>query len=288
MKRCLSCHATFDDLSWVCPECSWAPAMNGVLMFEPALAEASDHFPRKDVERLASLEEEHFWFRARNEIIVWAISTYFPDARNLLEVGCGSGVVLSELRSRLPRLTLTGADLLSNSLAVARTRVQEATLAQIDVRRIPYVDEFDVICALDVLEHVEEDGAALEQIRLALRPGGGVIVSVPQHEWLWSAADEYGRHRRRYTRSSLLRLLENTGFETVRATSSVSLLLPLVAISRIRHRRVTDDYDPFRELDLPGSVNRVLLKIMSAERKLIQNGVSFPLGSSLLVVARRR
>ena len=214
MKRCLSCDATFDDPSWVCPKCSWAPAMNGVLMFEPALAEASDHFPQKDVERLASLEEAHFWFRARNEIIVWAISTYFPDARNLLEVGCGSGVVLAQLSSRLPRLTLTGADLLSNSLAVARTRVPEATLAQIDVRRIPYDDEFDVVCALDVLEHVDEDGEALEQIRGALRPEGGVIISVPQHEWLWSAADEYGRHRRRYTRSSLLRLLESTGFET--------------------------------------------------------------------------
>lgn len=288
MKRCLSCDATFDGSSWTCPECSWGPQLNGFAMFEPALAEASDHFPQEDVERLASLEEAHFWFRARNGIILWALSTYFPDARALLEVGCGTGTVLSSISTGLPRLTLTGGDLLLNALTVARSRVPDAALAQVDVRRLPYVDEFDVICALDVLEHVDEDAEAIEQIRLALHPGGGVVVSVPQHKWLWSAADEYGRHRRRYTRSSLLRLLESNGFETLRATSSVSFLLPLVAMSRIRHRHLTDEYDPFRELSLPPTLNRILLSVMSAERRLIQRGVSFPLGSSLLVVARRR
>jgi hypothetical protein len=106
--------------------------------------------------------------------------------------------------------------------------------------------------------------------------------------WLWSAADEYGRHKRRYSRSSFLQLLADTGFEKVRVTSSVSLLLPLVLLSRVRHRRLTDEYDPFRELALPQGVNRVLTGVMTAERRLIRSGVPLPLGSSLVVVARRR
>lgn len=288
MKRCLSCEATFAGPSWVCPECSWSPAENGVVMFAPELSESSDHFPREDVRRLAALEAAHFWFSARNELIVWTISNYFPRARTLLEIGCGSGVVLSRISTTFPKLDLTGGDLLPVALDIARERIPDATLAQVDIRRLPFAEEFDLVCALDVLEHIDEDHCALEQIAHALRPGGGVIISVPQHKWLWSAADEYGRHRRRYSRTGLLELLDKAGFERLRATSSVSLLLPLVGISRLRNRRLTDAYDPFRELTLSAGVNRVLKAVMSAERRLIRAGVSFPVGSSLLVVGRKR
>lgn len=288
MKRCLSCEAMFTSASWVCPECSWSPSENGVVMFAPALADSSEHFPRDDVQRLAALEADHFWFSARNELILWAISKYFPQAQTLLEIGCGTGVVLSHISASLPKLRLTGGDLLPVALDVARERVPSAAFAQIDIRRLPFVEEFDVICTLDVLEHVDEDDAALEQIARALRPGGGVVISVPQHRWLWSAADDYGRHRRRYTRRQLLDLLDVTGFEAIRATSSVSLLLPLVATSRLRHRKLTEGYDPFRELTLSEGVNRTLKAVMSAERRLIRAGVSLPLGSSLVVVGRKR
>lgn len=288
MKLCLSCEATFSGVSWVCPECSWSPAQNGVSRFAPELADSSEYFPRDAIARQSALEEAYFWFRARNELVVWAVSQHFPHAETLLEIGCGTGVVLSWIREALPHLELTGADLLPDALAVARTRVPDGTFAQIDIRRIPYVEEFDVVCALDVLEHVEEDASAVEQIARALRPGGGVVISVPQHAWLWSAQDEFGRHRRRYSRRALLGLLDAAGFDAVRATSTVSLLLPVVAISRLRNRHLTDDYDPFRELTLPPIVNGALGAVMRVERALIKRGVSFPVGSSLVVVGRKR
>jgi SAM-dependent methyltransferase len=288
VKRCLSCNTTFEAVSWQCPECSWSPPQNGVPLFAPTLSDSSEHFPREDVERLSAVEEGHFWFTARNDLILWAISRYFPEARDLLEIGCGTGIVLSRLRADSPHLRLTGGDLLPVALDIARDRVPEATFAQIDIRSLPFVDEFDVVCALDVLEHVDEDTLAVEQLSQALRPGGGIIVSVPQHMWLWSAADEYGRHRRRYSRRQLVGLLDQAGFDVMRATSSVSLLLPVVALSRIRRRRLTDDYDPFRELALSERVNRALGAVMSAERRFIRRGLSFPLGSSLVVVAKRR
>jgi SAM-dependent methyltransferase len=288
VRRCLACEARFSSATWVCPECSWSPAENGVPLFAPALSESSEHFPREDAQRLAALETTHFWFTARNELIAWAISRYFPRAQSLLEIGCGTGVVLAGLRARLPYLALSGADLLADSLAVARERVPEAEFAQVDIRQLPYTEEFDVVCALDVLEHVDEDALALEQIARASRPGGGVVISVPQHGWLWSAADEYGRHRRRYSRRGLLRLLDEAGLEPVRTTSFMSLLLPVVAVSRLRHRRLQPSYDPFRELSLPARVNRALQAVMSAEARWIRRGGSFPVGSSLLVVAESR
>jgi SAM-dependent methyltransferase len=259
-----------------------------VPLFAPAHSESSEHFPRGDVEKLSAVEDGHFWFAARNDLIVWTISSYFPDAQTLLEVGCGTGIVLTRVREDLPHLRLTGGDLLPVALDIARDRVPEATFVQIDIRSLPFAGEFDVICALDVLEHVDEDTLAVEQLSRALRPGGGIIVSVPQHMWLWSAADEYGRHRRRYSRRQLVGLLDQAGFDVVRATSSVSLLLPVVALSRVRRRQLTDDYDPFRELALSERVNRALGAVMSAERRLIRRGLSFPLGSSLVVVAKRR
>jgi SAM-dependent methyltransferase len=288
LKRCLACDTTFEAVSWECPECSWSPRRNGVPLFAPALSDSSEHFPREDVERLSAVEEGHFWFTARNDLILWAISRYFPEARDLLEIGCGTGIVLSRLRADLPHLRLTGGDLLPVALDIARDRVPEARFAQIDIRSLPFADEFDVVCALDVLEHVDEDTLAVEQLSRALRPGGGIIVSVPQHMWLWSAADEYGRHRRRYSRRRLVGLLDQAGFDVLRATSSVSLLLPVVALSRARRRQLTDDYDPFRELAVSERVNRALGAVMSAERRLIRRGLSFPLGSSLVVVAKRR
>ena len=256
--------------------------------FAPALSESSDHFPRDDVRRMSELEEAHFWFLARNELILWAIARYFPGARTLLEIGCGTGIVLSRIRADLPELSLTGADLLPEALDVAQKRAPEVTFAQVDIRQLPYVDEFDVVCALDVLEHIDEDALALEQIALALRPGGGVIITVPQHMWLWSAGDEYGRHRRRYSRRALLRQLDEAGFDKVRVTSFVSLLLPIVAVSRFRNRRLAAGYDPFRELDLSRTLNRALQHVMSLERRLICSGVSLSAGSSLAVVGRKR
>jgi SAM-dependent methyltransferase len=272
----------------VCPECSWAPSGNGLLEFAPDLANSSEHFPREAVARMATLEEAHFWFRARSDLIVWMIAKYFPYARKLLEVGCGTGVVLSRLRAAFPDAALTGADLSTDALAIARSRLADATFAQMDIRHLPYVEEFDVVCALDVLEHLDEDTDALTEAARSIRPGGGIVITVPQHRWLWSAMDEYGRHRRRYARGPARAMLDAAGFDVVRTTSYVSLLLPVVAASRLANRRLTSDYDPFRELAVSSVVNRACAGVLSAETLLIRRGVSFPLGTSLVIVGRRR
>jgi hypothetical protein len=136
---------------------------------------------------------------------------------------------------------------------------------------------------------VDEDDEVLAQMHQAVRPGGGILVSVPQHPWLWSAVDEYSLHRRRYTAAQLVERVEGAGFEVARKTSFVSLLLPAVAFSRWRGRgQDASEVDPTGEFQLPGAVERAFGAAMTAERSLIRSGVSFPAGSSLLLAAHRR
>jgi 2-polyprenyl-3-methyl-5-hydroxy-6-metoxy-1,4-benzoquinol methylase len=287
MKVCLSCKAEFAVASWVCPECSWSPTDNGFVMFAPALAESVEHYPSDAIVELAPHEERYFWSVARNEMISELLAREFPHAKSLLEVGCGMGGVLAHLHRKHPHMSLTGADLMPDTLRIARERVPDATLIQADIRHIPYSEEFDVVCALDVIEHIDEDDVALREIARSVRPEGGVVVAVPQHTWLWGAWDDLMHHRRRYTRRSLLELLDAAGLEPVRVTSSFSFVLPLVYLSRLRNRSL-DGADPYRVLRIPSTVNRALGLMMRAERSLIRRGVSLPVGSSLTVVSRKR
>ena len=168
-------------------------------------------------------------------------------------------------------------------------RVPDARLYQMDDRHIPFRDHFDVIGAFDVIEHIDDDGAVLEEIARSLRPGGGLLLTVPQHPALWSPQDDHAHHVRRYTRSGLRRRVEAAGFEIVRVTSFTSLLLPMLAASRLRKRRQAADtpFDVIDELRQPALVDLALEAVMSVERALIRAGLSFPAGGSLLVVARR-
>jgi hypothetical protein len=119
----------------------------------------------------------------------------------------------------------------------------------------------------------------------AVRPGGGILVTVPQHPSLWSHADELACHQRRYTAKELAGKVGSAGFEVVRSTSFVSFLLPLMAVSRLKER-----YSKLKseaELDLPGALNSVLEAVMTTETACIRAGVNFPAGGSRLVVARK-
>lgn len=234
---------------------------------------------------LAALEDGHFWFRARVALIWWAIHKYHADARSMLEIGCGAGGVLAELRRRDPRLRLVGSELFGEGLAQARPRLgPRVHLVQHDARLLPFRSSFDIVGAFDVLEHIADDGAVLRQVRAVLRPGGLLVVTVPQHDWLWSDADVCAQHVRRYTARALHATLADAGFEIIDSTSFVTVLLPLMLASRLAPRR--GHRDPLSELRLPRWVNVGLGAVMTLERWLIHCGARFPGGGSLLVVAR--
>ncbi len=229
---------------------------------------------------LIEAEASHFWFRSRAALIAWTIARYFPAAASFMELGSGAGGVLLEIGRRHPALRLVGSELLVRGLHEARRRLPGVELLQLDARRIPFTSEFDVIGAFDVIEHIDDDEKVLAQMRAALVNGGGIVVTVPQHPWLWSAFDEFSGHRRRYRRRELVAKLTAAGFDVVRVTSFTSFLLPLLIASRQRRREI----DLARELAVPATLNRALLRIGALERAVIHAGASLPLGGSLLAV----
>jgi SAM-dependent methyltransferase len=286
LKQCLECGRTFEVPDWTCPACGWHPATcKSWTVFAPAIAEQNEGFDPEAFAMLARFEPGHFWFRARNRLIVWALSTYFPDARRFLEIGCGTGYVLTGLRRALPALEVSGSEALNAGLAFARSRLPDVPLFQMDARHIPFDREFDAIGAFDVLEHIDDDEAVLREMFRATVPGGGILVTVPQHQFLWSVVDERSFHQRRYGRRELIAKVERAGFRVVRATSFVSLLVPLAWWSRRRQNQ--GGFEVESEFNLSRPVNIALERILDCERLMIRSGVSLPFGASLLLVASR-
>ncbi|MHB8694632.1 MAG: class I SAM-dependent methyltransferase [Solirubrobacteraceae bacterium] len=243
--------------------------------------------PDDAFERLAAAEERSFWFRSRNRLLIWALQSYFPEASSFLEVGCGNGFVLAGVARARPEIRLVGSDLSASGLERAARRAPSAQFVQTDVRELPFEGEFDVVGAFDVLEHVTDDDRALAAIRRAVRVGGGVIVTVPQHRWLWSETDRFSGHHRRYRRRELERRLSEAGLRVRCTTSFVTLLLPLMAGSRGWQSISRRPFDPARELGISDSLDKWLERVMDAECRLIRHGARFPAGGSLLAIADR-
>jgi SAM-dependent methyltransferase len=289
MKICLECQKHFVATDWHCPRCGHILAkVENFIAFAPQLANQNDGFNPALFAQYAEIEASHFWFVGRNKIIGDAIRESFTNARNMLEIGCGNGIVLAEVRQSFPQIKLYGGDVFFHGLTYAAKRVPEAELCQMDAMNIPFWEEFDIVGAFDVLEHIDDDERALRQLFRACRSGGGIVVTVPQHPFLWSRTDEYAHHKRRYTRKELVRKVEQAGFAVERVTSFVSLLLPLMMLSRFMQRKHAQTENPIDAgFMISKPVNKLLGWLLGLERKAIRLGVSFPAGGSLLLVARK-
>jgi SAM-dependent methyltransferase len=287
MKLCYRCGEPFNnDSASTCSVCGHEPpTLDGHLAFAPELAHEGAGFEASYFDTLSKLEPGNFWFGARNKLLIWALRRYFPQASSFLEIGCGTGFVLAGIGTASPHLALYGSEVFAAGLAIAARRVPRAELFQMDARRIPFIGHFDVIGAFDVLEHITEDEQVLSQMRQAVRKGGGILITVPQHRFLWSQSDDYARHVRRYAREDLKKKAENAGFEVLRVTSFVSLLLPLMFAMRA-WQRAEPEFDPTTEFRISPAANMLLERIMDVERTWIRAGLSFPAGGSLLMAAR--
>lgn len=286
MKSCPQCQTDFVASDWKCPACAYLPfSVDGVAVLAPDFAGGGAGFRPEAFAQLAALEAQNFWFRARNRLIMWALKKHFPNMQRFLEIGCGTGYVLKGVERAYPAATLVGSEIFSVGLPYAASRVSSAELIQMDARHIPYVEEFDVIGAFDVLEHIDEDEEVLAAMLRALRPGGGLAITVPQHPWLWSSADEYACHVRRYKVDELRAKVLRAGFKIEFETSFVSLLLPAMLASRFSRKKAKSNDEALSELDLPTWLNWMFEKIMDLERLFIQIGLQFKWGGSRLLIA---
>lgn len=259
---------------------------NGCEVFAPEFTNQGGGFRASYFAELASLEAGNFWFRARNKLILWAIEKYVPQFRSMLEIGCGTAYVLAGIADRYPEKQLFGSEIFLTGLSFASKRLPSATFMQMDARDIPFEQEFDLVGAFDVLEHIKEDELVLRQVHAALTPGGILILTVPQHGWLWSTVDEYACHERRYDVDQLHHILKKAGFKILRSTSFVSTLLPVMAVSRLLNRKSSStDFDALAEFNMPTWLNALLFAVLSWELRAIKLGVNLPIGGSRLVLA---
>jgi SAM-dependent methyltransferase len=295
-RRCLVCNALEpidpNDAVWPlgrqCRKCGHLVAQDqGIAMFAPGLANTVSGFDPVFFDELAELEAGYFWFVARSELIKRLATKFFPNARRFLEVGCGTGTVLRELAASRRWERLVGSELHPAGLAHARRRLPaEAEFVQMDARDIPAIGVFDLTGAFDVIEHIADDEAVLRGLRAATETGGGTIIAVPQHPWLWGPSDEIAHHQRRYRRGELEQKLRCSGFEILFSSSFMILLLPAMMASRLGGIRKKTDDDIFHEFRLNPLVNRLFTAILRAEVRMTLSGVNWPVGGSRVVVAR--
>ncbi len=210
-----------------------------------------------EIQRHVTLEDRHWWHRERRAILDRELRRFGVPGR-ALDIGAAGGGNCRVLEAR--GWEAIAADFSAEATRIARDRGLEAV--QADARDLPFATgDFDLVVALDVLEHIEEDDLAAAEIRRVLRPGGTAFVAVPCDMALWSAHDVALGHVRRYTRSGLRTLLQNAGLQVADLWSWNVLLRPVAAL----RRRRADGCDL---AETPPLVNAGLRAVVALERHL--------------------
>lgn len=228
------------------------------------------------------LESDHWWYRARQEIILSQIRRRYPTRRDLriLDVGCGAGTMLKSLGEFGQASGLDASPEAAEE--AARRSSCEVIVAAIPGDLPSRLGRFDVVCLFDVLEHLEDDVEALRCLRGLLENGGTLFVTVPAQPWIFGIHDEINEHRRRYSRRSLNAALSSAGLAPVRV-SYFNLLLSPMLIPAICWRNFRRSGHNFQ---LRSRMDPVLQRVFEFERHLMQH-VRLPFGLSLLAVSQR-
>jgi ubiquinone/menaquinone biosynthesis C-methylase UbiE len=233
------------------------------------------------------LEESHWFFVGRRNILRRLLNGLLAgvDAPRILDVGCGTGATMRFLEQFGE---VTGMDVSSTAIEYCRQQGRER-LCLADGESLPFADEsFDLVAALDMLEHLEHESEGLSEAWRVLKDGGHALLVVPAFGFLWSDFDRFSGHYRRYSREELRRKIEGSGFEVSRLSYFNTLLFPLVWAVRT-FKNWAGRWRTFRsDLEMPVSgLNGILARIFSLESGLIAAG-DLPFGVSLVCVATKR
>lgn len=275
-----------------CPGCGEAyPQKDGILDLSGGRA-GSDGYDPHYFESLPLVEDRHFWYVHRREVIRDALQHHVKDfgRRPLFDVGCGSGGLLAWLAGEGVPIA-GGCDAFPQGLRLARRRLPVRYLLVGDQGPPPLAAGVPMLAFFDVLEHLDEDVATLRWARSVLDEGGYVVLSVPAHPFLFDEADRLARHRRRYTGPELRRKLEEAGLEVVHVRHVMALLVPLLVLARFLGGLLPGRMsDPARRRNtelrvLPG-FNAILGALLRGEEALARI-CPLPFGTSLIALARR-
>lgn len=232
--------------------------------------------------KMRALEDHYWWFVSRRKMALKLLAQYAPKSVDVLDLGCGTGALMSRLEQTMKPV---GLDYSVLAVEFCKERGLH-DLIQGDAEKLPFQnDSFDAVVSLDTLEHVEHDDLAMKEIFRILRPGGVLVMNVPAYKWLWGPHDVALMHFRRYTRGSAVRLLERSGFKLESSSYSVFFLFPIVllirALDKTRHGPAK-----VRLPSVPSPINAALAILQDIETAILTR-VPLPWGSSVVAVARK-
>ena len=249
-------------------------------------------------DEMRRLEDHHWWFRGKRRMLTPLISAAVAgrpaqadSGLQLMDVGCGTGAILTHVERRFPDVATVGLDFDDGALDYCRGRRLGARLMRGDGTRLPLRDgSLDCITALDIIEHFDDDEAVIAELFRTLKPGGELVASVPAYPWLWSPHDDFLHHKRRYRTGELQAKLRAAGFEIASSHGFNFLLLPPIALVRwVKGRRADSAGAQEASTDffeLPRPLNAMLAGLFWIE-ETITRVLPVPFGVSLLVRARK-
>ena len=233
-------------------------------------------------DQMAALDNRHWWYVARRKVLTELIRRRAmpPAGARLLEIGCGTGHNLQML-AQFGAVDALEVDETARTLAEKRLGKPIFSAPLPDLTGVPD-GQYDLVAAFDVVEHIEDDRAAVKSVARLLKPGGKFIATVPAHQWMWSAHDVVNHHQRRYSKAGLKALIEGSPLKLETIGYLNSLLFPVAVAERLFSKmRGKDDAD----LSLPPEpLNQALERVFAAERALVGR-VPLPPGLSLFAVA---
>jgi len=290
---CPRCKNILEETSgkYICHHCTlFYPLIDGIPSFVDQ--NVTDDLDTSTLGTLFKIEQKHFWYIGRKEIILDAVRSNMPDiaSMKMLEIGCGNGGILAYLKQN--GINIEGGDISLNGLRFCRQRVGLISLFHIDALALPFVSSFDIIGLFDVLEHIDDDEKALSEINRALKPGGKILLTVPANKSLQSYFDVNCRHRRRYSKRELAAKLERNGFIIRKISFYMFFLFPVLAAVR----KISDilpktsgkhDIKTYRELKTVPVVNDIFLGLLRLEKTLLKY-LNLPFGGSLLALAEKK
>lgn len=233
-----------------------------------------------------NLENFYWWFVARRRLLESMIKDVAGKykAPLILDVGCGTGINFS-LLSRFGETISTdeSEDALKFSKNRGLTRIVRS-----DIEFLPFKSStFDIITALDVLEHIDDDLEAMAELLRVIKKDGVLLITVPAYGFLWSEHDEALHHRRRYTASELRNKLTNSGFEVERISYYITFLFFPILFMRFAQSLFKKSVRAkTSHIILPKWLNSLMIGILGLERFLLR-WVNFPFGVSLVCVVRK-
>jgi dolichyl-phosphate beta-glucosyltransferase len=252
----------------------------------PRTASASTEvFDDTNAAMLADADRSHWWFRSKAALVATALRRT-ARARHLqgwlVDIGGGAGGVTALLGWPPDRVAVLEGN---HALALQAYRSHGLATLRTLVDHLPLADgAAEVVCLLDVLEHLYDPSTALREAGRVLAPDGRLVVTVPAHRWLWSAADEQLGHVKRYTRPALASELVAAGFEPVLITHVFSWLVPPVFLTR----KLLSSGSSELGLDKTSiALDTTAMALTYAERQLLGR-VGLVFGTSILCVAVRR